>query len=93
VKPKHFSVSSVVPGVTRPHSRSSEENEEYVGLLPKSLREEKVQAYLQKKMNRSWNRKINYHSRKRVADTRPRIKGRFVSVNEAGPLLLQYKQE
>jgi len=58
-----------------------------VGLLTVSERKEKVQKYLHKKKIRTWGKKINYHSRKRVADTRPRFKGRFVSVSQAGPLM------
>jgi hypothetical protein len=51
-----------------------------VGPLTKKERAEKIKIYLIKKERRKWQRRINYHSRKRVADTRPRFKGRFVSV-------------
>ena len=64
-----------------------------VGLLTKAERQAKLNHYRWKKARRSWNRKINYHSRKRVADTWPRFKGRFISVSQAGPLLEQYQQE
>lgn len=54
-----------------------------VGELTYEERKEKVNRYLRKKMRRKWSKKINYHSRKKVADTRPRFKGRFVSVDQA----------
>ena len=65
----------------------------YVGPLTKRQRSEKLRRYKIKKERRTWQRKINYHSRKRVADTRPRFKGRFVSVQQYGPLLEQYNKE
>ena len=66
---------------------------ERVGLLSKYERSLKVERYLMKKQRRKWMKKINYHSRKRVADTRPRFKGRFVSVTQAGPLMEEYRLE
>ena len=53
------------------------------GELGLETRSQKVNRYLRKKMRRKWSKKINYHSRKKVADTRPRFKGRFVSVDQA----------
>lgn len=56
-------------------------------------RSQKVKRYLQKKMRRKWNKKINYHSRKKVADTRPRFKGRFVSVEQADEFNKKLQEE
>lgn len=53
----------------------------------------KVNRYLEKKRRRKWNKKINYHSRKKVADTRPRFKGRFVSVDQADEFNRRLKEE
>lgn len=77
------------------HSLSFEEtpavgNKDWVGLLTWAERQAKLDHYRWKKARWSWNRKINYHSRKRVADTRPRFKGRFISVSQAGSLIEQY---
>ena len=46
----------------------------------------KIERYLQKKSRRIWGRKISYDCRKKVADGRERINGRFV---KKSPLFLQ----
>jgi hypothetical protein len=45
-------------------------------------RRQKVLHYLEKKRNRKWNKRINYTTRKQVADIRPRYKGRFVTTDQ-----------
>lgn len=57
------------------------------------IRSEKVSRYLRKKMRRKWAKKIIYHSRKQVADTRPRFKGRFVSVDQADEFNRKLRRE
>ena len=58
-----------------------------IGSLTIEERRLKVEKFLQKKKNRTWNKKISYDCRKRVADSRLRIKGRFVTKKQAGELL------
>lgn len=50
-----------------------------IGLISIAERQAKIQRYLDKRARRCWNRKISYDCRKRVADGRLRVKGRFVS--------------
>jgi len=87
-EPKFTSLGSL-----RTNHCSDDESCSYVGLLTKRERKEKVDRYLLKRKRRKWIRRINYHSRKWVADTRPRFKGRFVSVSQAGHLLEEYWKE
>lgn len=54
-----------------------------IGTLTLNERREKIQRYLEKRKKRSWNKKIAYDCRKRVADNRMRIKGRFVTKDKA----------
>jgi len=46
-------------------------------------RQVKIQRYLEKKRKRTWHKKIHYSCRKKVADQRIRVKGRFVSKKQA----------
>jgi len=41
-----------------------------------------VLHYLEKKRSRKWHKRINYTTRKQVADIRPRYKGRFVTTEQ-----------
>ena len=54
-----------------------------VGTLSVSQRQKKIQRYLEKKKKRTWVKRIHYDCRKKVADNRLRIKGRFVTRNKA----------
>lgn len=54
-----------------------------VGTLSQSERKQKILKYLEKRSRRNYAKKISYHCRKRVADQRIRVKGRFVSSKEA----------
>jgi len=53
------------------HCSEEDESLGYVGLLTRRERKVKVDRYIEKRKRRKWIRRINYHSRKRVADTRP----------------------
>lgn len=61
--------------------------------LTAAQRAAKVARYLDKKQRRQWIKKVQYQSRKNVADVRPRFKGRFVSEDKAGALFEQYWKE
>ena len=65
------------------HDDKSTDEEFMIGRLTKSERAAKVKKYLEKKRRRKWNKQVNYESRKKVADTRPRYKGRFLSSEQA----------
>lgn len=52
---------------------------EFIGTLTLQQRQEKLRRYLEKKQRRVWAKKIKYACRKKVADNRIRVKGRFVS--------------
>eukprot|EP01017_Pseudomicrothorax_dubius_P023698 TRINITY_DN25271_c0_g1_i2.p1 TRINITY_DN25271_c0_g1~~TRINITY_DN25271_c0_g1_i2.p1 ORF type:complete len:256 (-),score=28.11 TRINITY_DN25271_c0_g1_i2:6-773(-) len=54
-----------------------------IGTLSVEERREKVAQYLEKRKSRSWNRKIAYECRKKVAETRFRVHGRFVARDQA----------
>lgn len=49
-----------------------------IGTLTPEERKAKIERYKQKKWRRTFNKKINYDCRKKVADKRDRLKGRFV---------------
>ena len=54
-----------------------------VGTLAPDERAKKIQKYLEKKRQRKWHKKIHYSCRKKVADQRVRVKGRFISKQQA----------
>jgi hypothetical protein len=54
-----------------------------IGTLPSEERAKKIQKYLEKKRQRNWHKKIHYSCRKKVADQRVRVKGRFISKQQA----------
>jgi len=47
------------------------------------LRKQKVARYLAKKRRRTWKKKVSYNCRREMASKRLRIKGRFVSTQQA----------
>ena len=53
----------------------------------KSVRRLKVERYLEKRRNKTWNRKICYNCRQKVAEERLRIKGKFIKKRRAMELL------
>ena len=46
-----------------------------------------MERYIRKRKNRNWNKKISYKCRKEVADSRLRVKGRFITRQQANKLL------
>lgn len=58
----------------------STENEEdkYVGSYSPVARKLRIERFLAKRKLRKWRRKVDYDVRKNFADTRLRVKGRFV---------------
>ena len=58
-----------------------------IGTLTIEERRAKIEKYLQKRKQRTWNKKISYDCRKKVADSRLRVKGRFVTKNQAFSML------
>ncbi len=54
-----------------------------IGTLTVEQRREKVQKYWAKKRRRTWRKKVSYSCRKEMASKRLRIKGRFVSREQA----------
>ena len=50
-----------------------------IGGLSFESRRIKLVKYMEKKKSRVWRKKVNYDCRKKVADERLRIKGKFVT--------------
>lgn len=54
-----------------------------IGRLTPVERQAKITRYRAKRARRIWKKKITYNCRKKVADQRLRVKGRFISKEEA----------
>mgnify|MGYP001071345129 CR=1 FL=1 len=57
-----------------------------IGTCTPEERKTKVQKFLEKRKRRKFTKSISYECRKRVADSRLRIKGRFVKKEQAEAL-------
>lgn len=53
-----------------------------IGAYTLEERRKLIQRYREKKKRRVWTKKIKYTCRKKLAEGRPRVKGRFVKVDE-----------
>ncbi|KAI6694093.1 hypothetical protein NL676_021803 [Syzygium grande] len=64
---------------------SSFEDSAYkVGKLSIEERKEKIHRYMKKRNERNFSKKIKYACRKTLADSRPRVRGRFAKNDELG---------
>lgn len=61
--------------------------EPMIGTLTVTQRKEKIRKYREKRKQRIWKKKVSYDCRKKVADKRLRIKGRFVTREQACAIL------
>ncbi|KAK9672949.1 hypothetical protein RND81_12G136600 [Saponaria officinalis] len=55
-----------------------------VGKLSAEQRKEKIHRYMKKRNERNFSKKIKYACRKTLADSRPRVRGRFAKNDEYG---------
>ena len=61
-----------------------------IGTLTLDERRIKIEKYIEKRKRRTWNKRVNYDCRKKVADNRLRIKGRFVTKEQAFAMMEAY---
>ncbi|CAL9089195.1 unnamed protein product [Musa textilis] len=57
-----------------------------VGRLSVEERKQKIHRYMKKRNERNFSKKIKYACRKTLADSRPRVRGRFAKNDELGEL-------
>lgn len=55
-----------------------------VGKLSRAERAQKILKYRQKRHERNFTKRIKYQCRKTLADSRPRVRGRFARNDDAG---------
>eukprot|EP01040_Poterioochromonas_malhamensis_P009432 gene9432-10243_t len=67
--------------------------EGYIGIYSPEERKIRIQRFLEKRKHRMWAKKVKYDVRKNFADSRIRVKGRFVKKEEekAAMILMQNK--
>ncbi|WOL07096.1 hypothetical protein Cni_G15832 [Canna indica] len=63
---------------------TSDEPNYKVGRLSSEERKEKIERYMRKRNVRNFSKKIKYACRKTLADSRPRVRGRFAKNDELG---------
>lgn len=80
-------VAAGASAVPEPHAAKPEDAEAAAAVVAakRAVRQEALRKYREKRKTRTFNKKVRYESRKRVALSRPRVLGRFVKVtDEAG---------
>ena len=64
-----------------------------LGTISLEERRMKVKKFLEKRKRRIFKKRISYACRKRVADSRVRVKGRFITKQQASALLIDQDQD
>ena len=67
--------------ISIPHSSdfsSGPSHSGYIGAYSPESRRERIAKFLEKRTRRVWTKKVKYDVRKNFADSRVRVKGRFV---------------
>lgn len=67
--------------------------ERKIGIYSPEQRRARILKFHAKRKRRVWNKKIKYNCRKKLADDRPRIKGRFVRSDGDGEDGVDYEHE
>ncbi|GLJ23967.1 hypothetical protein SUGI_0455600 [Cryptomeria japonica] len=80
----HMSHGSTSP--LTPDNLSTEEAGFKIGRYSAEERKERIHRYRMKRSERNFNKKIKYACRKTLADSRPRIRGRFARNEDAGDI-------
>ncbi|KAL5781606.1 hypothetical protein ACOSP7_006635 [Xanthoceras sorbifolium] len=78
------------PSVSTPiasEMSSLEDSTFKVGKLSVEQRKEKIHRYMKKRNERNFSKKIKYACRKTLADSRPRVRGRFAKNDDFGETL------
>jgi hypothetical protein len=65
---------------------------QFIGAYSRESRKERIQKFIDKRNRRIWTKKVKYDVRKNFADSRVRVKGRFVK-KEAEDVLKQLLTE
>jgi hypothetical protein len=65
------------------HQQHLQKQQKVIGTISMEERNKKIEKYREKKKTRTWGKKISYDCRKRVAQNRLRVKGRFVTKEKA----------
>jgi len=72
-----------------PHKITKNEPAAKIGAYTAEERAARVARFHAKRNSRIWRKKIKYDCRKKLADSRPRLKGRFVTAKEMSDYLAQ----
>ncbi|KAH7662754.1 CCT domain-containing protein [Dioscorea alata] len=90
LQPAYSSSDMQVP-MEKKHTPASlpilEDSNLKIGRLSIQERKEKIHRYLKKRNERNFTKKIKYACRKTLADSRPRVRGRFAKNDELGETL------
>lgn len=74
-------------GLLFPYSFNINDPDYMIGSYSIPDRRQRIKKYIEKKRKRTYTKRVNYDCRKRVAEKRVRIKGRFVTKEQAFKLL------